>query len=273
LTVPFDVSTLPYRQAKREYFGPNPGLHWADDVRQQHICAVVLRQTFDTSLFALASHDVRIACSRYLFACVWLQSWMKWPPPYPVTANYSTVISSFAQLYVEETAKVDVNAILLCGYQGVTVTGSIETYGCNSPTSQSQGGGQAFSGGDGSGAGHGGVGGNAADGTTGGDSFGSRSHPFSSGSMGGATVGGYGGGFLQIETAMDLTVAGVNGFLSADGADGGFTTAQVGGGGSGGSVLLIANTISGDGYISCAGGNAGFYPPSTWLWFEVVGAI
>jgi hypothetical protein len=197
-------------------------------------------------------------------ACV-SQHWMVWPPPYPVSANYSTVISSYAQLYVEFPAVVKVNAILLCGYQGVTVTGSIDTYGCNSPSPQSQGGGQAFSGGDGSGAGHGGPGGNAADGTTGGYEFGSSTHPTSSGSMGGTTLGGYGGGFLQIETANDLVIASDNGFLGADGAQGGSTSAQVGGGGSGGSILLIANTINGDGYISCAGGDAGFYPPSAFI--------
>lgn len=121
-----------------------------------------------------------------------------WPPPYPGDFNYSTAIASVNQVVFGPLSSVHVNALLVCGFSLVNVSGTINTFGCNSATSTQYGGGGSNTGGDGSGAGHGGPGGSSADGVVGGSAFGSVVHPTSSGSMGGTTNGGYGGGFAQV---------------------------------------------------------------------------
>jgi len=106
-----------------------------------------------------------------------------------------------------------------------------------------------------SGAGHGGYGANsvsnaAAGGTAGYDSI---TAPFSAGSGGGGyssySIGGNGGGVIQMTVSGSLQV---DGTLSANGGNGSGTG---GGGGSGGSLNLSVGNLLGTGVISVNGGN------------------
>ena len=106
-----------------------------------------------------------------------------------------------------------------------------------------------------SGAGHGGYGANsvsnsAVGGTASYDSITSPNYP---GSGGGGylpySIGGNGGGLIQMSVSGSLRV---DGALSANGANGGGTG---GGGGSGGGLNLTVGTLSGAGLITANGGN------------------
>lgn len=92
-----------------------------------------------------------------LFTCA--QNWMSFPPPFPGVANYSGVLASTSSIVIGQTSNVNINALLMCGFQGVIVNSTVNTRGCNQPTSPQLGGGGSNTNGDGSGAGHGGPGG------------------------------------------------------------------------------------------------------------------
>jgi hypothetical protein len=105
----------------------------------------------------------------------------------------------------------------------------------------------------GTGAGHGGQGGSFG-GVRGGSIYGSSVQPITTGSAGGPNgfnvsgIGGPGGGAIHFV---------VHGELKLDGrisADGGNAVRNQGGGGSGGSVRLRAQSLTGSGVISAAGG-------------------
>ena len=104
------------------------------------------------------------------------------------------------------------------------------------------------------GAGHGGRGANSvSNSTTGGNTYDSVTSPANPGSGGGyyspTSVGGPGGGAIQLYVNGNLQVDGV---LSANGGNG---SGSGGGGGSGGSVWLTAGTLSGAGSIAANGGS------------------
>jgi hypothetical protein len=126
------------------------------------------------------------------------QDLMLWPPPFPGDANYSVVVASYGAISTGPDAEINANALLMCGFGFLNISGTVRTFGCSTPTSAIYGGGGSNTNGDGSGAGHGGAGGNAGDGFLGGNAFGTFLHPTSSGSMGGSPNGGNGGGFAQV---------------------------------------------------------------------------
>jgi hypothetical protein len=104
------------------------------------------------------------------------------------------------------------------------------------------------------GGGHGGGGANGSlTNTSGGTTYGSQTSPTTFGSGGGYfyaySVGGAGGGAIQLNVSGILQV---DGHISANGGNGSGTG---GGGGSGGSVWLTTGTLIGSGSISANGGN------------------
>jgi len=173
---------------------------------------------------------------------------------------YALGSASFANLVVGS------NALLVVTNQNLNITannvtvqpgGSINADGGGSSSGQGTGHGNGYfnlpyscSGG-----GHGGYGANslsnsAVGGTAGYDSI---TSPNYQGSGGGGylpySIGGNGGGLIQISVSSSLRV---DGTLSANGANG---TGTGGGGGSGGSLNLTVGTLSGAGIISANGGN------------------
>jgi len=110
-----------------------------------------------------------------------------------------------------------------------------------------------------SGGGHGGNGGwgSITNSTAPGTCYGSQSAPITFGSGGGSyasySVGGFGGGAVQLTVAGNLQVDGI---ISANGSSGAGTG---GGGGAGGSVYLTCNSLTGSGSIMANGG-AGVSP-------------
>ncbi len=127
---------------------------------------------------------------------------------------------------------------------GLVVTGK------GSAPGQGQGAGGSV-GTTGGGGGHGGRGGMPTNVFSGGGEHGAESGPNRLGSGGGGanSIGGFGGGWVNLT---------VNGNLQLDGtiaADGTAATSGSGGGGSGGSVSLSVGTLSGTGAITANGGN------------------
>ena len=105
-----------------------------------------------------------------------------------------------------------------------------------------------------SGGGHGGYGAAASTNVTGGNVYGSLGTPTAPGSGGGTyttiSIGGAGGGAMQLSVSGTLWV---DGRISANGGNG---AGSGGGGGSGGSLYLTATTLAGSGSITADGGNA-----------------
>ncbi|MGA3266010.1 MAG: hypothetical protein ABSE16_04220 [Verrucomicrobiota bacterium] len=102
------------------------------------------------------------------------------------------------------------------------------------------------------GAGHGGFGGNSSVATGGGGTYDSQITPTALGSGGGtysSSIGGAGGGAIQLTVAGNLQV---DGRITANGGNG---TGLAGGGGSGGAIILKAGTLAGSGAITASGGN------------------
>ncbi len=104
----------------------------------------------------------------------------------------------------------------------------------------------------GGGAGYGGNGGAASvTNATGGINYGSEPNPSAQGSYGGGSngsLGGAGGGAIELNVSGTLLD---NGTITASGGNG---SGLSGGGGSGGSLYLVAGTLSGDGSITANGG-------------------
>jgi hypothetical protein len=104
-----------------------------------------------------------------------------------------------------------------------------------------------------SGGGHGGYGGNSSGNyAAGGSTYDSMTSPTDPGSGGGAyetSVGGFGGGVIQLTVTGTLEMDGI---ISANGGNG---SGEAGGGGSGGSIWLAVGTLSGAGSIAANGGN------------------
>ena len=112
----------------------------------------------------------------------------------------------------------------------------------------------------GGGAGYGGAGGQSyndtGNGAAGGTVYGDPNYPRSYGSGGGTgyqSIGGAGGGAVQLTVKGRLIVDGI---ISADGLDGtgSIYLSQGGGGGSGGSVHMVVGILTGGGMISANGG-------------------
>ncbi len=148
------------------------------------------------------------------------------------------------------TSSYGIKMVTISGNAAVESGGAIRLDG---RYAQSRGAGPGKTSGDF--AGGGGYGGRGGSPSTGRESMGGASYgePFNAGQMGSAgghTMGGAGGGVLNLTVANQLRVDGV---ISANGEAS--KNSLSGGGGSGGGLSLTAKFITGSGIISCEGGD------------------
>ena len=165
-----------------------------------------------------------------------------WVYPISHSTNGGSPYFKMANLLVVQGGGFNANASGFAGAGGAMQNGYGDTNGC----------GKWSPGGDsvGNGAGYGGNGGGVAGyfGTP----YGSASAPSvpgsgGSGRSGSSNVGGFGGGYIGIHAANQVTI---NGLLSANGQG-----AMYGGGGSGGGIYVQCTKFLGGGLLSAVGGS------------------
>ncbi len=173
-----------------------------------------------------------------------------------LTITSSLTLASGSRLVMDGDTTTGFGYTISAASASIASTASLDANGTGYGSAQGPGTGTSYY--TAAGAGYGGAGGKGDSfSTTGGTTYGSPINPNLLGSgggavpLGGGAAGGSGGGVVKLILTGSLTL---NGTISSNGNAGLNISSNPSGGGSGGSVWIEANSISGAGTISAAGG-------------------